>query len=418
MFIHQTKRNKILSIDNLKNFIFFQFLLLAFITYKFDFGSKNIKTIVVIFIFFYFLINEIDFGKRKNIFFKYFLFTGNISYSLYLFHQPIFASVRNYNYHSEKPFNINLQFTNTFNILIIFIFIYLVSYLNFYFIENRYRFANRLNFRNFKYVIYIFSFSIFLIILSLNSNGYEFRDQNMTTFNNKSELSFVQGTNYIAEKNIQCINRDSINQTCSFNTSNKKIYIIGDSVMSSIVSGFAENENLKEYNIVEFTRGACPLLINYCDFYEGSTKYIELLNIKNSIIILGGQYLPYDKNENFEKDLVETIKLLSKNNNVYFYGPFPAPGVNIRMYKQINKEYPDTTQKFIYKEKSKVESILENENIKNLNVINPRDIFCSPNLCKYYSDSHYFYIDHIHFGYYGAEKIASHFVKNYLSESP
>ena len=110
----------------------------------------------------------------------------------------------------------------------------------------------------------------------------------MTTFNNKSELSFVQGTNYIAEKNIQCINRDSINQTCSFNTSNKKIYIIGDSVMSSIVSGFAENENLKEYNIVEFTRGACPLLINYCDFYEGSTKYIELLNIKNSIIILGG----------------------------------------------------------------------------------------------------------------------------------
>ena len=80
--------------------------------------------------------------------------------------------------------------------------------------------------------------------------------------------------------------------------------------------------------------------------------------------------------------------------------------------------YPETTQEFIYKEKSKVELILENENIKNLNVINPRDIFCSPNLCKYYSDSHYFYIDHIHFGYYGAEKIANHFVKNYLSESP
>jgi len=45
------------------------------------------------------------------------------------------------------------------------------------------------------------------------------------------------------------------------------------------------------------------------------------------------------------------------------------------------------------------------------------DVFCSPQLCEYYSDSHYFYIDHIHFGYYGAKKNGNHFVNNFLDIS-
>ena len=210
---------------------------------------------------------------------------------MYLFHQPLLASVRNYNVYSEQPFNIDLQITNFFNVSIIFLTIYIVSYVNFLFIENKYRFVKQLKFSNFKNIFYIFVMAIFLISLSLNSNGYEFRDSNLKTFNSQSKLSFVPGTNYITEKNIQCINRDSIIQSCSFNESQKKIYILGDSVMSSIVSGFVENKNLESYKIIEFTRGGCPLLINSCEFFEGSNKYKELSSISNSIIILGGQYL-------------------------------------------------------------------------------------------------------------------------------
>ena len=70
-----------------------------------------------------------------------------------------------------------------------------------------------------------------------------------------------------------------------------------------------------------------------------------------------------------------------------------------------------------FKEKSKVEKLLLKEDTDNLHVINPIDIFCSPNLCEYFSDSYYFYIDHIHFGYFGAEKISDHFVDNFLVKS-
>jgi peptidoglycan/LPS O-acetylase OafA/YrhL len=417
MFIHQSKRKKIFSVDNLSYFTIFQLLVLVFMTYKFDFGSKNIKTAIVLSIFFFLLSNEIKFGQRKNLLFTFFFFTGNISYSLYLFHQPLLASVRNYNVYSEEPFNIDLQITNFFNVLVIFLIIYIVSYVNFLLIENRYRFAKEFQFRNFKNVFYIFSMAIFLIILSLNSNGYEFRDKNIKTFNSESKLSFVSGTNYIAENNIQCINRDSINQACTFNESDKKIYIIGDSVMSSIVSGFVDNKDLDTYKIIEFTRGGCPLLINYCEFFEGSGKYKELSSITNSIIIFGGQYLPYENNTDFGESLLETVKLFVKDNKVFFYGTFPSPGVNVRMYKQINKIYPETNQTFADNEKTKVEILLQLEDIENLHVINPRDIFCSSKLCKYYSDSHYFYIDHIHFGYYGAKKIGNHFVNNFLDTS-
>ena len=117
------------------------------------------------------------------------------------------------------------------------------------------------------------------------------------------------------------------------------------------------------------------------------------------------------------KNLLETVNLFSKNNTVFFYGTFPGPGVNVRMYKQINNMYPETNQQFAIKEKSKVEKLLLKEDTDNLHVINPIDIFCSPNLCEYFSDSYYFYIDHIHFGYFGAEKISDHFVDNFLDKS-
>ena len=45
----------------------------------------------------------------------------------------------------------------------------------------------------------------------------------------------------------------------------------------------------------------------------------------------------------------------------------------------------ETNQQFAIKEKSKVEKLLLKEDTDNLHVINPIDIFCSPNLCEYFS---------------------------------
>ena len=59
----------------------------------------------------------------------------------------------------------------------------------------------------------------------------------------------------------------------------KKIYIVGDSKISTLVSGFISNDLLKDYTIYEATKGGCPLLLYNCDFIpekKGTIPYLRL----------------------------------------------------------------------------------------------------------------------------------------------
>ena len=415
MFLNQSIKRRVYVIDRIIKFNIFQLAILTFMMFGFNVQFDFLNTLLIISIFFYLLVNEIQISKKYNFIYKFLLFTGNISYSLYLFHQPIFASLRNYNFYSDNPIDINLHFYNLFNIFFVILIIYIFSYLNFLIIENKYRHLSFLKFKDFWSFIFITLAAISLIVLSINTNGYDFRDSDTKSFYKDSEINFVSGTNYITQNTIQCIGRESIKDSCRFNSGENNIYIIGDSVMSSIVSGYVENKNLKNYNLIEFTTGGCPLLLNYCGFVEGSNKYSELANIKNSIIILGGIYEPYVKELNFENNFLKTINILSENNKVFVYGTFPGPGVNVRMYKQINRKFPSTDQQFLDDKASKIETLLVKEKINNVQLINPRTIFCAKESCNYFSDKEYYFNDHIHFSYYGAKKIAEHFVNTFES---
>jgi len=377
--------------------------------------SREIKLFIsMLLIFFLLVFNfEIKYGRITS----FILFTGNISYSLYLFHQPLFASIRNYNFYSLKELSLKSSWDNSLTILTTLCIVYAISFLNYKYIEKKYRSRDQIEFKKFLPLSLISVIAISLIFLGIYSNGYSFRNNDVKTFSSISLNEFLPGTNYISVNNIQCIDRDSINEICSFgsSSSNKNIYIFGDSIMSSLVSGFTDDNLLNEYKIHEFTRGGCPLLLDYCGFNNTSIKYQETQMIANSLIILGGDYLKLLENKDFENQFYETLKLFSKNNNeIFVFGTFPNPGINIRMFYLLNKEYPDLENVTSEDFNNKLEKIINELSLENVKYIDSSLIFCNKIKCNFYSKDSYYFLDHVHFSYFGAQEISSYFITEYL----
>lgn len=415
MFINQKLKEFRFKInENL--YLVIQILVLLFVTLNFLKINDRFNLVIICSIFFVFLLFDANLNEVNNKILKFLIFTGNISYSLYLFHQPIFAAIRNYNEYSIYQFTIDFKIVNLINILILFLIIYFLSFLNYVYVENRFRYLKEFNFKEIRFLFLLIVISSSLIFIGLNSNGYSFRDSEYATFNQSSNLEFVAGTNYLAKDTIQCIDKESISESCIFNErNNENIYIIGDSIMSSLVSGFVENDNLSNYSIIEVTAGGCPLLINQCGFTIDSFFYNEIINIENSVIIIGGQYTKYFNSENFEESLIYTLRLLSEKNKVFFLNSFPNPGLNIRMYKLINGFLPTlnvSSKDF----QDPINLIFEKNYIENTYFIDTTEIFCNENTCKFFDNSNYYFLDHIHFSYFGAKVVSNFFINNFFDD--
>ena len=92
------------------------------------------------------------------------------------------------------------------------------------------------------------------MFISLNTNGYSFRHTDLESFSNEeTTFQFLNGTNYLVQDGDQCLNRSKSDNLCKFETSekNKKIYVIGDSMISSLVSGFLNDSIANDYTIIE-----------------------------------------------------------------------------------------------------------------------------------------------------------------------
>ncbi len=379
---------------------------------------------------------------------KLFVGIGLISYSLYLWHYPLFAFGRI----SEFIQNDN------FNKFLLLILVILLSIFSYFFVEKPCR--NRKI--KFKFILPGILISCFLIItLSL----YQLH---------LIPKLYVDGSNlkfYYKNHKKHCVENFRFDEMVSLKcklkgSSSKKVFIIGDSHMEAIMYDLKDKIISKKNQFITYTNAECLYFPEFNLVNLRSNKISKICNEKyyskiesllekekNAIIIIGGRFPFFLNNSYFDNQeggtdgqewdskyisngVYDTIQnsfknsviKLSQNNQIILVYPIPETGWNIPQKivnltpKKISlvKEFliPEnyvTTSYNVFKERT-FSSFELLDSIKSDNIfrVYPHKLFCDKtikNRCITHDDKNIFYIDSNHPSLSGAKLINNLIIK-------
>jgi len=359
---------------------------------------------------------------------KLFVGVGLISYSLYVWHYPIFVI-----------------FDNVHKIQLI-ILTFILSILSYFFIEKPFRNKSKNS------SIYSINTLIVVSVVLLILNSF--------TIYNKG---FYDSTKYpkiineiILEKKSE-ENEGSVKKNIINNKKNN-IYIAGDSHMGLLHSLLKEEKKISTYNLISLNASGCYYIHGFNKIHKGKKKpekdcdqnfqnkrKKEFLSKKDSIIIIGGR-LPvymsgkrYDNGEggreqkewyifknSKDKKLTEGIQnsikdLLESGVKVVLIYPIPPVGFDVmkklfdyykwnkKNFDQYLKQNPITTsnKNFLIWSKTAKET-LDGVKHQNLYKIYPQNLFCNTTIkdrCILYDESYIYYLDNNHLSKAGNKKL-------------
>jgi len=379
---------------------------------------------------------------------KLFVSIGLISYSLYLWHYPVFAFFRIINYTS----------VDAIKGLILVIVLLILSIISYYLIE---RPARNKKYK-FKIIILSILASIIILIivtsLVITKKGFKSRFPEVLQ-NNLFEQPWALLKN---SKNQNCFgNKDG----CIFNSSsNKKVFLIGDSHMAAIMFNLKDRIIDKNYQFLTSTLGGCLYYPGFnlitiktqkiskeCNI-DYFSKLEKILNKKeNSIIIFGARlpvhlsnywfdnkeggfegrdwdkkYIPNGKFNSIQSSFKVSVNELSKDNKIILIYPIPEAGWKIpeRIFNQFSKNLlvskeiklkKITTSYEVYKERAKTSfELLDSIKGENIYRVYPHTLFCNNQIkdrCITHDEKNIFYADGDHPSIKGAEMINDLIIK-------
>ncbi len=359
---------------------------------------------------------------------RLFVGIGLISYSLYLWHYPIFAFDRitgfSQGYFLKK--------------LLIGISVLIFSFISYYYIEKPFRNKNN----KFRVILILIIFSILSLVI-LNSNiisnkGYENRVPKLLR-NIIKEPPVLKNF-----ENESCINKVG---GCKFNTSsNKKVYIIGDSHIVTLMYDLKDKIIKKGYQFITheidncfFYPGFDQIHILTKKTYDCTDEYFQklkekIMNDGNSIVIFGGRiplsltniyfdnqeggiegkdfwfkYISLGKYSSLQESFKNEVSQLSNKNEIILIYPIPEVGWDVpnkiwisrknKLFAKSNLTTVTTSYK-VYKERNKSSfEMLDSVTGKNIYRVYPHELFCDTivkNRCVTHDEKSVFYSDTNH----------------------
>ena len=369
---------------------------------------------------------------------KLFVGIGLISYSLYLWHYPIFSFARITDFFYQSNFNKILLGS----IVIVF------SILTYFFIEKPFREKKR----KFKILLSGILITIFIVIIvnSINIIKDGFKNRVPEILRNLDDVPWEKLKN---EEGEICFNNV---KSCEFNiSSNKNLYIIGDSHLGVLIFDLKEKVTKKNYKFITSTFIGCLYYPGFnlvdkksnkndkkCnDKYFQKLKY-KLLKEKNSILIFGGRlplhlsgkkfdnkeghtegggkdiYISQGEYRTIQQSFRNEILKLSNNHKVILIYPIPEVGASPKkkiISQWIKKGYPKklqvesfTTSYDVYRERTKTSfELLDSINNSNIYRVYPHKIFCDIIIgrCITHDDKDIFYYDDDHVSLKGSKMV-------------
>ena len=378
---------------------------------------------------------------------------GLISYSMYLWHYPIFAFARmadtNGLHNDEKYLLILLTFV--------------LSIVSYFLIEKPFRNKQLLNVKKFSVAILI----LLIAVLGVNwkvfeTKGFERRiplllSNHLLTSNDNSEKFW----NSLKVNRERCNGRDD--NFCEFgNSFGKNIFIVGDSHLASLSIDLIDR--LKDKNkLIMMTNRGCWMIKDTYRFKDKEKKIldekcgldyqkkrIEMIRQKpNSIILLGGRMPLYlsqhffdneeggiENNENngfwkvFEhkeqKPIKEAIKdtmlkLMNDGHKIVLLYPIPEVGWDVpkKLFRDLPKDvnrlknwlddYRITTSYEVYQKRTQPSfELFDSIHHPNLYRVYPHKLLCDNQIkgrCITHDDENIFYVDDDHPSNEGAKLI-------------
>jgi peptidoglycan/LPS O-acetylase OafA/YrhL len=385
---------------------------------------------------------------------KFITFFGLISYSLYLWHFPVFSFVRMSEFSQEGILN---KFI--FSALIIFL-----SIFSYYFVEKNFRNKN-FKFTSVSIILSVIYFAILLFnLFALKNDGFKKRSHFPEVLvNTLNTLDYRR----LSQNGIPCHNRTGENSFCIFNEldDNKgDVILLGDSLTDALLSNLVEKISKTKFRLINMSYSGNLYLPGFVlykktgkyiiadeKYHENRKLFLEKKINKNSYIIIFADYnyyfkekiLKFDKNDNIfeenvdhfltvradvdleKKDRINFLKNyfektlydLSKTNKIILLYPMPtSPEFVLNRIKKNSKNillknffYLDDKLNYprsIYKKHNK-ETINFLDKLKNNNIykIKLEEIFCPVNQCIFYDNKYSYVFDNAHPSYHGSNKI-------------
>lgn len=377
---------------------------------------------------------------------KLFVGIGLISYSLYLWHYPIFAFARITGFVDSS----------LINKIVVGLLILFLSIFTFFAVER----PARKKSISFKYISILIS-TFFFLILFINIlviKNYGFKNRVPELINNNIDIE--QPMNLLKnEKGEECMNNP---KGCVFNgESNRSVYLIGDSHMASLANDLTKKLIKKDYSVKTSMLGNCFFFPGFDKFYrnEISNKclnshfqnLISQIKMENNPILIFLGRLPlyissryFNNNEggiegnkwqhelrsNGEFESIEKSFSISMNNlakdknSIILIYPIPEVGWDVpseilKRFFIFNYEFSEknfvTTSYRLYKERTKSTFKLLDE-IKGDNVyrVYPHRLFCDTFIksrCITHNKDYIFYADDDHPSIKGSIEINNLIIK-------